>query len=72
MKDIAKLVWDDDFFYKNELSYVRGKIADKVKVTVHIPITEPLKQLLDKYATEPEKGRRVFPQILLNATTEAE
>lgn len=72
MKDIAKFVWDDDFFYKNELSYVRGKIADKVKVTVHIPITEPLKQLLDKYATEPEKGRRVFPQILLNATTEAE
>ena len=72
MKDIAKLVWDEDFFYKNELSYVRGKIADKVKVTVHIPITEPLKQLLDKYATEPEKGRRVFPQILLNATTEAE
>ena len=72
MKDIAKLVWDDDFFYKNELSYVRGKIADKVKVTVHIPITEPLKQLLDKYATEPEKGRRVFPLILLNATTEAE
>lgn len=72
MKDIAKLVWDDDFFYKNELSYVRGKIADKVKVTVHIPITEPLKQLLDKYATVPEKGRRVFPQILLNATTEAE
>ncbi len=72
MKDIAKLVWDDDFFYKNELSYVRGKIADKVKVTVHIPITEPLKKLLDKYATEPEKGRRVFPQILLNATTEAE
>lgn len=72
MKDIAKLVWDDDFFYKNELSYVRGKIAEKVKVTVHIPITEPLKQLLDKYATEPEKGRRVFPQILLNATTEAE
>ena len=72
MNDIAKLVWDDDFFYKNELSYVRGKIADKVKVTVHIPITEPLKQLLDKYATEPEKGRRVFPQILLNATTEAE
>lgn len=72
MKDIAKLVWNDDYFYRNELSYIRSKIADKVQVTVHIPITEPLKELLAKYGTEPEKGRRVFPQILLNATTEAE
>ena len=72
LKDLAKLVWDDDYFYRNELSYVRGKIADKVKVTVHIPITEPLKLLLEKYASEPVKGNRVFPQILLNASTEAE
>jgi integrase len=72
LKDIAKLVWNDDYFFKNELSYIRGKIADKVQVTVHIPITEPLKKLLEKYATEPEIGRRVFPQILLNASTEAE
>lgn len=72
LKDLASLVWGDDYFYNKELSYVRGKIADKVKVTVHIPVIEPLKQLLDKYGTEPEKGRRVFPQILLNASTEAE
>lgn len=72
MKDIARLEWNDDYFYNNELSYVRGKIADKAKVTIHIPVTEPLKQLLDKYGTEPEKGRRVFPQILLNASSEAE
>lgn len=72
LKDLAKLEWDDDYFFKNELSYVRGKIADKVKVTVHIPVTEPLQLLLSKYGTEPEKGKRVFPQILLNAQTEAE
>ncbi|MBO7082513.1 MAG: phage integrase SAM-like domain-containing protein, partial [Bacteroidales bacterium] len=72
LKDLAKLEWGDDYFYSKELSYVRGKIADKVKVTVHIPITDSLQQFLDKYGTEPEKGRRVFPQILLNATTEAE
>ena len=72
LKDLAKLEWGDDYFYSKELSYVRGKIADKVKVTVHIPITDSLQQFLDKYGTEPEKGRRVFPQILLNATSEAE
>ena len=72
LKDLAKLEWGDDYFYSKELSYVRGKIADKVKVTVHIPITDSLQQFLEKYGTEPEKGRRVFPQILLNATSEAE
>ena len=72
LKDLATLEWGDDYFYNKELSYVRGKIADKVKVTVHIPVTEPLMKLLMKYACEPEKGKRVFPQILLNATTEAD
>ena len=33
------------------------------KVTVHIPVTEPLMKLLMKYACKPEKGKRVFPQI---------
>ena len=72
LKDLATLEWGDDYFYNKELSYVRGKIADKVKVTVHIPVTEPLMKLLMKYASEPERGKRVFPQILLNATTEAD
>ena len=72
LKDLATLEWGDDYFYNKELSYVRGKIADKVKVTVHIPVTEPLMKLLMKYASEPEKGKRVFPQILLNATSEAD
>lgn len=72
LKDLAKLQWNDDYIYNNELSYVRGKIADKVKVTVRIPVIEPLQQLLDKYASEPDKGALVFPQILLNAQTEAE
>ncbi len=72
LKDLAKLQWNDDYIYNNELSYIRGKIADKVKVTVRIPVIEPLQQLLDKYASEPDKGALLFPQILLNAQTEAE
>ena len=72
LKDLSTLEWGDDYFFNKELSYIRGKIADKVKVTVHIPITDELQKLLDKYASKPEKGKRVFPQILLNATTESE
>ena len=72
LKDLAYLEWNDDYFYNNELTYIRGKIAGKVKVTVHIPITEPLQKLLDKYASKPVKGKRVFPQILLKANTEAD
>lgn len=72
LKDLATLRWNDDYTYNNELSYIRGKIADKVKVTVHIPITEPLQKLLDKYASTPAKNERVFPQILLGAETEAD
>ncbi|MBR3730136.1 MAG: tyrosine-type recombinase/integrase [Bacteroidales bacterium] len=67
LKDLAYLEWNDDYFYNNELTYIRGKIADKVQVTVHIPVTEPLKKLLEKYASKPEKGKLVFPQILLSA-----
>ena len=72
LKDLAKMVWNDDYFFHNELSFVRGKIADKVKVTVHIPITEALKTYLDKYASEPKRGQLVFPQIMLNAETEVQ
>lgn len=72
LKDLAKMVWNDDYFFHNELSFVRGKIADKVKVTVHIPITEALKTYLDKYASEPKQGQLVFPQIMLNAETEVQ
>ena len=38
-------------------------------VIVNIPITEPLRVLLNKYASAPNLGTRVFPQILLQAET---
>ena len=72
LKDLAYLEWNDDYTYNNELTYIRGKIADKVQVTVHIPVTEHLQKLLDKYASKPEKGKPVFPQILLGAKHESD
>ena len=72
LKDLAKLEWSDDYFFNKELTYVRGKIADRAQVIVHIPVVDELQKLLDKYASEPVRGERVFPQILLNATSEAD
>ena len=70
LKDLANLRWGDDYFYSKELTYIRAKIAEKVKVTVHIPVTEFLQTLLDTYASKPKSGELVFPQILLDAKTE--
>ena len=72
LKDLAYLEWNDDYTYNKELTYVRGKIADKVQVTVHIPVTEYLQKLLEKYASKPVKGNLVFPQILLGAKHESD
>ena len=70
LKDLAMLRWNDDYFYNNELSFIRAKIADKVQVTVRIPVTEDLKKMLSVYASAPKKGQLVFPQILLDAQTQ--
>ncbi len=70
LKDLAKMTWNEDYFSFHELSFFRGKIADKVKVPVRIPIVPELQRLLDEYASVPQKDARVFPQILLEAETE--
>ena len=75
LKDLATLEWGNDYFYNQdnkELTYIRGKIADRAQVIVHIPIIEPLQKMLNKYGSKPEMGKRVFPQILLGAKTEAD
>ena len=69
LKDIAQLTWSEDAIYGSEFSYVRAKIENKVPVVVNIPITEPLRELLNKYASAPNLGSLVFPQILLQAET---
>lgn len=70
LKDLAKMTWNDDYFSFHELSFFRGKIADKVKVPVRIPIVPELQRLLDEYGSVPQKDARVFPQILLGAETD--
>lgn len=70
--DLANLKWNDNFFYDNELSFIRSKIKNKKAVEVRIPIIPELKELLDKHGSTPEKGKLVFPQIKGNATTEAQ
>lgn len=69
LKDIATLRWTEDAIYGTEFSYVRAKIENKVPVVVNIPITETLRALLNKYASAPNLGALVFPQILLQAET---
>lgn len=66
LRDLALLKWNRDFA-NNELSYIRSKTAHKTPSKVYIPIIPQLKELLDKYATQPKDGELVFPQILLNA-----
>jgi len=68
--DLANLKWNDNYFYDNELSFIRSKIKNKKEVEVKIPIIPELKELLEKYGSNPEKNKLVFPQILRTAKTE--
>ncbi|HPM10196.1 MAG TPA: hypothetical protein PK941_07090 [Paludibacter sp.] len=71
LRDLATLEYDEHYFHDNELSFVRAKTRNKKPVRVFIPIIPELEDLLKKYAAEPKMGQRVFPQILLNAQTDA-
>jgi len=68
--DLAGLKWNDNYFYDNELSFIRSKIKSKKEIEVKIPIIPELKELLEKHGSIPEKGKLVFPQILRDAKTE--
>ncbi|MCL2434590.1 MAG: site-specific integrase [Lentimicrobiaceae bacterium] len=68
--DLAELKWNDNYFYDNELSFIRSKIRSKKEIEVKIPVIPELKELLKKYGSIPEKNKLVFPQILRDAATE--
>lgn len=68
LRDLATLTWGDNF--STEFTFVRSKTAGKSPSLVHIPITDLLTPYLEKYASTRVKGQRVFPQILLDATSE--
>ena len=71
LRDLATLTYDKHYFLDDELSYVREKTRHKKPVRVCIPVIPELAAMLKKYGTEPTMGGRVFPQILLDAHTEA-
>ena len=70
LADLATLTWEDDYFYQNELTFVRHKTENSSPQRVYIPIIPELQDLLSRHASEPQRGYRVFPQILLSAQTE--
>jgi integrase len=72
LRDLATLTWTDHYTYDKELTFIRSKTSSKAPTRVFIPVIPALQDLLDKYATLPEEGQRVFPQILANAFSESQ
>lgn len=70
MADLATLTWEDEYFFQNELTFVRHKTESRSPQRVYIPVIPELQDLLSRHASEPQRGVRVFPQILLSAETE--
>lgn len=70
LADVARLTWNDDYFQSGGriLTFIRQKTETKTNMEVVIPITEPLRQVIDRIATPPEKGRPMFPDILKGET----
>ena len=72
--DAAKLRWNKD--YKNalpELTFQRSKTTrdglDSMPI-IRVPIIPELERLIDKYASDYQDGRLVFPFIIGNAESE--
>jgi len=71
LKDLSELRYTNDYTYNNELTFVRSKTKGKSPSRVYIPITEPLKELMEKYAAPYSNGAFVFPRILAGAVSES-
>ena len=72
LRDLATLTWTDHYTYDKELTFIRSKTSAKAPTRIYIPVIPELQQLLNQYASAPEQGTRVFPQILSTAITEAQ
>ena len=74
LADLARLRYDS-FYFQNDcrgLRFNRQKTADRSqdKSEVIIPVTAPLKRILDDVAARPERDGLVFPGILAGADSE--
>jgi len=73
--DLSLLTWDEYYFSSGgkEIKFIRQKTKDRGKriVNIIIPIIPELQRILTEYASTPELGKRIFPQILNGETDEA-
>ena len=70
--DMAHLRYDDHYFKTKgrEFSFMRHKTANVLDdaITIYVPITEPMRRILDRYGAPARKGQLVFPFILAGET----
>lgn len=73
--DLSLLTWDEYYFSSGgkEIKFIRQKTKDRGKriVSIIIPIIPELQRILTEYASTPELGKRIFPQVLNGETDEA-
>lgn len=66
--DMAYLSYNEHYFKTKgrELSFKRKKTERTLneELIIYVPVIEPLRKIMDEYATKPKLGRRLFPQFL--------
>lgn len=76
LADAALLEYNQSYFSSGgkELQFIRKKTKDRNDESseVLIPITDDLQNVLNKIASEPKLGERVFPFIIGSASSEVE
>jgi len=74
LTDLAYLEYGDEWFQSggHVLRFSRRKTIDRNEFgsDVLIPVSEPLKMIIDLLGSKPQKGKRVFESILYGATDE--
>ncbi len=73
MADVAQLRYNGDYVRSGGrmLTFVRQKTENRSGTEVVIPITEPLRAVMDALAADPREGDAVFPDILRGITEPA-
>lgn len=76
LADAALLEYNQTYFSSGgkELQFIRKKTKDRNEESseVLIPITDDLQKIMNKIASEPRLGERVFPFIIGSASSESE
>ena len=72
LADVARLRYNEDYFSSEGqmLTFIRKKTEDRSATEVVIPITEPLRSIINELAEGPDAGVLLFPYITLGKTSE--